>query len=364
MTEREQQILAILRKEPMIAQQLLADKLGLSRSAVAGHIMNLTRKGMIQGKGYILSPEQYAVVIGGANMDLCGRSARELVRNDSNPGQLTSSAGGVGRNIADNLSRLGSTVQFISALGDDMWGEQLKSACYEAGVGMDHSLTVTGARSSSYLSIHNSDGEMEIALNDMDLLEQLDAGQLAQRDGVITRAKALILDANLSHSALDYLFSLHSELPIFVDPVSTVKAAKISPYLDRIHTLKPNLMEAELLSGIAYKERKDVEKMANVLHDKGVKNILISLGSEGVYASNLNGSLFIAPVKTQVKNVTGAGDALMAGLAHGYLQDWSWDNTVHFAIGAARLALTADNTINSIMSENAVKRLLEETSQC
>lgn len=83
-----------------------------------------------------------------------------------------------------------------------------------------------------------------------------------------------------------------------------------------------------------------------------------------MYASNLNGSLFIAPVKTQVKNVTGAGDALMAGLAHGYLQDWSWDNTVHFAIGAARLALTADNTINSIMSENAVKRLLEETSQC
>ena len=82
------------------------------------------------------------------------RSESPLIPGDSNPGSLTSGAGGVGRNIADNLGRLGSTVQFIGALGDDGWGEQLKAACREANVGVEHCLTVPGATSSSYLSIH------------------------------------------------------------------------------------------------------------------------------------------------------------------------------------------------------------------
>ncbi|MDB1123507.1 PfkB family carbohydrate kinase [Vibrio algarum] len=364
MTEREQQILNILRKEPMIAQQVLADKLTLSRSAVAGHIMNLTKKGFIQGKGYIIAPNRYATVIGGANMDLCGRSTAALIHGDSNPGQLTSSAGGVARNIADNLSRLGSAVQFIGAMGDDNWGEQLKSACREAGVGVEHCLTVTGATSSSYLSIHGPDGEMQLALNDMKLIDRLNAEQLAQREGAIARSTAIVLDANLSHGALEYLFHVHSDIDIFVDPVSSVKAPKLLPFLDKIHTLKPNLMEAELLSGIAFKQQSDLEKIAQALHNKGVDQLLISLGSKGAYSSSNEGAIFIPPSQTQVNNVTGAGDALMAGLAHGYLNQWQWNDTVKFALGAARLALIADNTINSTMSEKAVQRLLEENTTC
>ncbi|USD37177.1 MULTISPECIES: PfkB family carbohydrate kinase [Ferrimonas] len=360
MTDREQQILAILRQDPMIPQQDLADRLGISRSAVAGHIMNLTRKGEIQGKGYILAPERYAVVIGGANMDLCGRADNPLVSGDSNPGQLTCSAGGVGRNIADNLGRLGSRVQFIGALGDDSWGEQLKQACREAGVGVDHSLTVGGATTCSYLSIHDPDGEMQLALNDMSLIESLNADQLAKREGVLNRASALVVDANLGASALDYLFHCHGDKPILVDPVSTVKASRLAPYLSKIHTLKPNRLEAELLSGQPLKRLEDLPNVARALHEQGVTRLLISLGSEGAYSSCENGSRLIPASATQVNNVTGAGDALMAGLAHGHLNQWQWDRSVDFALGAARLALAAEKTINSTMSEQSVTRLLEE----
>lgn len=364
MTERENEILALIKQDPMIAQQTLADKLGLSRSAVAGHIMNLTRKGFIQGKGYVIAPERYAVVIGGANMDLCGLARNELVFGDSNPGVLTSSAGGVGRNIADNLGRLGSKVQFVGALGDDKWGEQLKQACHLANVGVDHCLTVTGATTSSYLSIHGPDGEMHIALNDMGLIEQLNSETLAARDGVLSRCGALILDANLSESALDYLFSVHSDKPIFVDPVSSVKARKLEPYLDRIHTLKPNKIEAELLSGIQIESLEQLPDVAQALHQKGVKRLLISLGSQGAFSSTETEQRFISPSATQVNNVTGAGDALMAGLAHGFMSDWSWSQSVDFALAAACLALKSDKTINTTMSEHAVQRQLEESSQC
>ncbi|MGS0729808.1 winged helix-turn-helix transcriptional regulator, partial [Shewanella sp. 0m-11] len=85
MTERELEILALLKQDPLIPQQNIADQLGISRSAVAGHIMNLTHKGVIKGKGYILAESRYAIVIGGANMDILGRPLHTLQVGDSNP---------------------------------------------------------------------------------------------------------------------------------------------------------------------------------------------------------------------------------------------------------------------------------------
>lgn len=368
MTEKELQILAIIKQDPMIQQQALANRLGCSRSAVAGHIMNLTRKGIIQGKGYIIAPEQYAVVIGGANIDLAGRSDGPLITGDSNPGQLTSSAGGVGRNIADNLARMGNHVRFISAIGDDRWGDQLKHSCQQAGINIDHCLTINGATTSSYLSIHNSDGEMVVALNDMALLESLNGEQLRKRIGVMESASAIVIDANLSENALAQIFHQHSDKAIFVDPVSSVKAEKLKPYLKYIHTFKPNKLEAELLTKHTITSDNDVEIAASILHKQGVKRLLISLGSDGAYSSVLgedsqpNGGQFIRPSKTQIRNVTGAGDALMAGLAHGYLNQLTWHDSVNFAIAAAQLTLAADNTINSTISEDAVNQLIKQQS--
>ncbi|MGR5092912.1 PfkB family carbohydrate kinase [Vibrio maritimus] len=362
MTEREQQILDLIKQDPMIPQNTLAEMLDLSRSAVAGHIMNLTKKGFIQGKGYVIAPERYVTVIGGANMDLCGRSTTDLVIGDSNPGVLTSGAGGVARNIADNLARLGGKVQFIGAIGDDLWGEQLLDACRNASVGIDHCLIVPGRATSTYLSIHDPKGELQLALNDMALIDELNVDQLAKRAAVFNRASAIVLDANLSDSALEYLFHAHGNKPIFVDPVSSVKAGKIKPYLEYIHTLKPNLAEAELLCDHKLQSLDQLPELAGQLHKMGIKQLLISLGKQGAYASYEGQGQFIPASQTQVNNVTGAGDALMAGLAHGYIQSWDWQTSVDFALAAARLALQSNSTINSIMSEKAVSRLIEEST--
>ena len=104
MTQRERQILRLIEADPMISQEALADKLGIARSSVAVHISNLTRKGCIAGRGYVLRTGDYVVVVGGANVDICGRSWEPLVPADSNPGLVSMSIGGVGRNIAHNLS--------------------------------------------------------------------------------------------------------------------------------------------------------------------------------------------------------------------------------------------------------------------
>ncbi|CAH0526141.1 PfkB family carbohydrate kinase [Vibrio hippocampi] len=362
MTEREQQILQLIKQDPLIAQNDLAEKLGLSRSAVASHIMNLTRKGYIQGKGYVIAPERFAAVVGGANMDLCGRSLQSLQVGDSNPGILTSGPGGVARNIADNLGRMGSNVQFIGAVGDDTWGLNLLDSCRDVGVNVDHCFVMPNRTTSTYLSIHDADGEMQLALNDMALIDELDQSKLAKRAQVFNRAGVIVLDANLPESALEYLFHAHSDKAIFVDPVSGLKAHKIKPYLAHIHTLKPNLAEAEFLSGITIDADDKLDQVANALHEQGVKQLLISLGAKGAYSSVEGQGRFIPAPRTQVTNVTGAGDALMAGLVHGFLNHWNWDQSVEFALAAARLTLSASTTINSIMSEQAVFRLIEESS--
>lgn len=74
MTQRERQVLQLIEKDPLISQQQIADKLGITRSSAAVHISNLSRKGLIAGRGYVLRSGSYAVVVGGVNVDIGGRS--------------------------------------------------------------------------------------------------------------------------------------------------------------------------------------------------------------------------------------------------------------------------------------------------
>lgn len=125
MTKREQQILQWIAEDPMISQEALAARAGIARSSVAVHISNLMKKGYIAGKGYVLRQADYAVVIGGVNMDIGGQSFGPLVARDSNPGAVRVSPGGVGRNIAHNMALLGLDVRMLTALGDDLYARQI-----------------------------------------------------------------------------------------------------------------------------------------------------------------------------------------------------------------------------------------------
>lgn len=119
MNNREKEILAILRRNPLIQQNEIADMLQISRSRVAAHIMDLMRKGRIKGKGYILTEQEYCVVVGTINMDIRGMADIRYPQSASHPGTIHCSAGGVGRNIAHNLALLGRDVHLLSVIGDD-----------------------------------------------------------------------------------------------------------------------------------------------------------------------------------------------------------------------------------------------------
>ena len=129
MTQRERQILNLIAANPMISQQELADALNITRSSVAVHISNLIKKGYIAGKGYVLRKKAYAVVVGGVNVDIGGRSFDHLVEADSNPGSVYMSLGGVGRNIAHNMRLMGVDVRLLTAIGEDLHGQEVAASC-------------------------------------------------------------------------------------------------------------------------------------------------------------------------------------------------------------------------------------------
>ena len=343
----------------MIQQQEIADKLGITRSSVAVHISNLTKKGCIAGKGYVLRTGSYAVVVGGVNVDIGGRSFKALVGEDSNPGEVMTSLGGVGRNIAHNMSLMGIDVRLLSAYGDDLNGERVAASCSELGIDLSHALRVPGATTSTYLYITDPDGEMALAVSDMEVCKKITPEYLSKNLALLQNAQVVVADANIPEESLKFLAD-NLFVPFFVDPVSTVKAEKIRDILPKIHTLKPNKIEAELLSGVKIENEEDAEKAAKALIEKGIRRVFISMGSKGVFAATAKESLWHGIIPGKMVNTTGCGDAFMGALVWAYLEGMSLEETAAAGLAAGSLAMESDETINPLMCEEILKKRMKQ----
>ena len=354
MTQREQQILNLIAANPMISQQELADSLNITRSSVAVHISNLLKKGYIAGKGYVLRTGSYVVVVGGVNVDIGGRSYESLVAADSNPGKVSISLGGVGRNIAHNMTLMGVDVKMLTAMGEDVYGNRIAASCTELGIDASHALRVADCATSTYLYIADEEGEMALALSDMEVCDRITPSYLAANQQLLHNARVIVADTNIPQETLVYLAE-NCSVPIFCDPVSTIKAEKLRPILNKIHTLKPNRLEAELLSGISICSKQDAEKAAMALIEKGVRRVFISMGAEGVYAATADMQMWFSNLPGNMVNTTGCGDAFMAALVWAYLQDMTLEETALAGLAAGSIAMESTETINPAMSATALK---------
>ena len=358
MTQRERQILQLIESNPLISQQEIAEKMGITRSSVAVHISNLTKKGCIAGRGYVLRSGSYAVVVGGVNVDIGGRSFAPLVAQDSNPGSVRLSLGGVGRNIAHNLALLGTDVHLLTAYGDDLYGERVAASCSELGIDLSHALRIAGGATSTYLYLTDHRGEMALAVSDMEICKMITPSYLSSQLPLLQNAQVVVADANLSAESLEFLAE-NCAAPLFVDPVSTAKAQKLRPILGKIHTLKPNRLEAELLSGVPIRSEQDLERAADVLTEMGLHRMFISLGSQGVYAAMGSERLRLPNLPGQMVNTTGCGDAFMAALVWAYLEGMDLKSTALAGLAAGAIAMESGETINPALSAPALQKRMK-----
>ena len=299
----------------------------------------------------------YAVVCGGVNIDIGAHSFAPLRERDSNPGRVELSLGGVGRNIAHNMRLLGVPTYLLTAVGGDSRASQVEQSCRELGIDLSHALRVPDGRTSTYVFVSDSDGDMAIAVSDMEICEKLTPDYFASQQALLDGAAAVVIDANLPRESIAYLTE-HCYAPIFIDPVSTVKAEKLRGLLRRVHTLKPNRIEAELLSGVKITDDESLYRAAQALIDQGVGRVFLSLGEEGVLAVQSD-EVQRAPIcKAEMRNATGAGDAMMASLVWSFLSGKTLAQSAAAGTAAAAIAVESEETINPAMSAEAVEKRL------
>lgn len=362
MTQRERQLLRWIEENPLISQQELADRAGITRSSVAVHISNLMKKGHIAGKGYIVTSAPYAVVIGGVNMDIGGTSCQKLRPADSNPGKVRMSLGGVGRNIAHNMALLGVDTRMLTAFGDDLYAQKLAASCGELGIDISRSLQVPGGATSTYLFIADESGDMALAVSDMDIYEHLTPAFLASRAPLLHNAQVVVLDTNIPAQSIAWVAE-HIDLPIFADPVSTVKAEKLRPILGKLHTLKPNRLEAELLSGVAITDEASLNKAADALLGTGLRRVFISLGKDGVFAADHSQRCRLPCLPGNMVNTTGCGDAFMSAIVWAYLEGTDLERTALAGLAAAAIAMESAETINAALSADTLRQRLGQAGR-
>ena len=306
----------------------------------------------------MIVPLIFVAVVGGANMDIVAQSHGEGLKGDSTPGQIQCSPGGVARNVAENLARLGLPTHLISGVGDDEFGRSLRSATQAAGVDTALIRVVPDARTATYLSVHGADGEMLMAVNDMAILDAFTPEWLQPHASLIRDAAVVVLDCNLTASSLAWLIAQArvGEVPVMVDGVSVQKCQRLRHLLAGIHTLKLNHLEAQALTGLPTNSTQEVQAAALALHQLGVCHVVVSRGALGVCwcdEGGVQGAL--ASAAMSVVNSSGAGDALLAGLVHARMAGKPLAEAVPFAMACAELTLGSPFANHPNLSVSAVQ---------
>jgi len=325
---------------------------------------------------------KHVLVVGACNVDIGGRPTALLIPGDSNPGKISLSAGGVGRNIAHNLALLGADVQLITALGSDAFAAFLEKGLAELSINLEGSLRSQIEDTSTYLYVADQNGDMKIAVNDMGIYAALTPEFLSRSEEAIRSADAVVLDANLPAESIYYVAKT-AQGPVLVDPVSGAKAPRLMAALPYISYLTPNLLEAEVLGNLEHETAKhDICGAAKSLLKAGVKNVIITLGEKGAYAvgqdsegdvspgdeaaddnssdGNLSGTFLPAiQPESAIVSASGAGDALMAGLCAGVLEGRPLEECVRLGMAASAVTLECFSANNPELNWDEVKRRAE-----
>lgn len=341
------------------------------------------------------------VVVGGANVDIQGKSFAPFIQGDSNPGRIVRACGGVGRNIAENCARLGMPTWLIAAFGDDQDGAFLSDSCERIGIDLGGSLRAH-APTPRYLCTLGPDGGLQAAVADMAAMELLTPEFLETRRPYLDAADILIADANLPAPSLAWLAAAYGRenrpgggsqergqrrRPIlFLDPVSATKAKKAVGLTAAFDCIKPNANEAAILAGlrqtglarqvdsarqtdVARREAREPQCNPEALRralaeTRGMPaELYISLGEEGIYYSEADGLSGIEPLpppelRMPPSNRSGAGDAACAALA------WAWSmglpirDKARAALTAAMIAAASPEPVSPEMNEDALVRAM------
>ncbi len=277
----------------------------------------------------------HIIVLGAANIDYLGVAETSPVPGVSNPGRIGTSLGGVARNVAENLARLGCHVSLCTALGDDHAGRLLRE---NAAM---HDITLhahPASATSSYIAIFGPDGEDIIGIADTGALESIDEAGLDMFTSQASFGDIVVIEGNLPAFLLEEVFKTATGGQIYADAVSPEKAGRLYPFLGHIDVLKATEEEVEALGG------------AEHILSQGT-TLYMSRGKAGVTHVNTGRTMRLDDLK--VVRTQGAGDALLAGIIYGELKGV---DALRYGMAAAALTLKSPDAVSPSLTVKMLEK--------
>jgi len=315
LSPQEHAVYAIVAANPFAGQADIAETLGLARSTVAAHIVSLIRKGYVLGRGYVLPQPKRIVCLGAAAIDRKYHADAKLVPGTSNPARGSRSFGGVARNVVENLARLGVTASFVSLVGDDENGREILRQLRELGVDTSQVATSTSRATAEYVAILDRDNDLAFGIADMAIFDQFGLPQFERVWPHLAAAAFVFADCNLPAEVLATLIerARTASCRLAINTVSAPKAARLPTDLSGIDLLFVNRDEAAVLLA---DPAATPDAIVARLRGRGAARVVLTLGAEGCLLADAEGSRHIPARRSIPRDVTGAGDALIAGVLY------------------------------------------------
>ncbi|MDQ2890804.1 MAG: PfkB family carbohydrate kinase [Gemmatimonadota bacterium] len=316
----------------------------------------------------------YVVVMGGSNIDFRSRLRGPVVMGTSNPAVTAKSAGGVGRNVAENLARMGVRTELITSLGGDANATWLRVETEAGGVGLAHAV-VTGEDTGTYNAILDETGDLVVAAASMPSESWLTANAIHARAPLISSAAMLVLDCNISEEAMVHAAGIANAagIPVLIDPVGVQKAVRLLAVLDaglHVHTVTPNVAELGALSarhslGV---EPATMQQAVDQLHDRGTQHVWTRLGANGsVFSSRAGEAPHVESLRAcpaLLVDATGAGDAMLAGYIAGLLCGLGPLAAARWGRAAAGITMESNRAVNPSMNLDALRARAAACDAC
>ncbi|RNL78460.1 carbohydrate kinase family protein [Nocardioides marmorisolisilvae] len=295
------------------------------------------------------------VVVGGINLDTLARIEADTVRGSSNPGRTVTAPGGVGRNVAENLARLGSPVTLVGTVGRDHAGDLLLQALGRHDIDTSRVQRHRTIRTGTYTAVLTSTGDLDIGVADMAATESIVPADLG--GSLLADASWLVLDGNLRTDTIAHGLRLAAAagVPVALDPVGVAKAARLGP-IPGVHTFTPNAAELAAWAGT-----EDIYEAIAAAFAQDIQALWLRAGAAGstIHRPDQD-AVTIALNPAEVVDVTGAGDAMLAAYVHRMSQGDDVETATWFATAAAWLTVQSPSAVRDDLTEALVTKTLEE----
>ncbi len=300
-------------------------------------------------------------VLGAANLDITGFPEHELIFGDANIGTTETSPGGVGRNIAENLLRLGFTVDLISVFGDDTLSKHLIQSCESLGLHTKNSIFLKNAAAASFLAIMNSHNDLALGISAMEIYNELSVSLFESKIALLQKTDLIVLETNFPKTILEYITDKLPDKKFVLDTVSGKKALRSKDILPSLYILKTNLLEAQMLSGFTVDKKTNTDDLVRFFLDKGVKNVFITLGKEGVAYGNYHTISKMSPIPSTIINTIGAGDSFVSGIIYADSLGLNIHKMALYGMASAGINVQYNGAVSPEMTiENLEKKLSDQ----